>query len=615
MSRARTATGYTAGFQEQSLGKIYDRQLMTRILHYLRPLTGLVALATALLILFSFSSLAGPIVTRIGIDRYMANGDMTGLVRICLVWFAILVATGGLQYAQMTLTNHIGQRAMMQLRLDIYAKLHRVPIAFFDRNPVGRLITRVTNDVEVLNQMFTQGVVAIFGDLLTLVGIMVVLIVLNLRLAMVTFLTIPPLFFLSLQFRWRVRRAFREIRVALARINAYLQEAIGGIAIIKAFRREQLNEDEFANLNAHHRDAFLRSVRAFSIYFPLVELIQAAAIALILWYGSGQLLRDQLTFGALVAFIQYVGRFFRPIRDLSDKFNILQEAMASSERIFNLLDEPTEPETKGEPEGFNPRGDIRFDQVSFSYDEQTPVLTDISIDIPTGKTTAIVGATGAGKTTMAALLTRFYEPTAGRITVGSADIRAVPMHVLRENIAIVQQDVFLFSGSVEDNIRLWDKSIPDEHLQTAIRVSHADHPIRRLPKGLDSPITERGANLSSGERQLLAFARALAFDPAILILDEATASVDSETEALIQDALHALLKDRTAVVIAHRLSTIRNADKILVLHHGKICQQGTHEELLASGGIYAHLYRLQFQGQGADDSGQARLDEAVLSCE
>ena len=614
MTTPKNSSGYTAGFQEQNLGKIYDRQLMARILHYLRPLTGLVVLATALLILFSLSSLAGPIITRIGIDRYIAKGDMTGLVRICLFWLAVLVVTGGLQYAQMTLTNHIGQRAMMQLRLDIYGKLHRVPITFFDRNPVGRLITRATNDVEVLNQMFTQGVVAVFGDLLTLVGIMVVLVVLNLKLAMVTFLTIPPLFVLSLQFRSRVRGAFREIRVALARINAYLQEVIGGIAIIKAFQREQLNEDEFAGLNAQHRDAFLRSVRAFSIYFPLVELIQAVAIALILWYGSGQLLRDQLTFGALVAFVQYVGRFFRPIRDLSDKFNILQEAMASSERIFRLLDEPNEPDSEAEQEPFDPRGDIRFDHVSFSYDEQTPVLADITVDIRAGRTTAIVGATGAGKTTMAALLTRFYEPTSGSITVGRTDIRDVPLRVLREKIAIVQQDVFLFSGTVEDNIRLWDRGIPDKRLQTAIRVSHADHPIQRLPKGLDSPITERGGNLSSGERQLLAFARALAFDPAILILDEATASVDSETEALVQDALQALLKDRTAVVIAHRLSTVRNADQILVLHRGKICQQGTHAELLAAGGIYAHLYRLQFQGQG-DASEQVLHDEAVLSCE
>jgi ATP-binding cassette subfamily B protein len=615
VSSRKDSAGYSVGFQEQSLGKIYDRRLMARILHYLRPLSGLVALATGLLILFSLSSLAGPIVTRVGIDRYIAQGDVAGLARICLIWFGILVATGGLQYAQMTLTNHIGQHAMMQLRLDIYAKLHRVPISYFDRNPVGRLITRVTNDVEVLNQMFTQGVVAIFGDLLTLVGIMIVLVVLNLNLAMVTFLTIPPLFLLSLQFRWRVRRAFREIRVALARINAYLQEAIGGIAIIKAFRREQLNEDEFADLNGQHRDAFLRSVRAFSIYFPLVELIQAAAIALILWYGSGQLFRDQLTLGALVAFIQYVGRFFRPIRDLSDKFNILQEAMASSERIFDLLDEPTEPDTVRESGDFNPRGDIKFNHVSFSYDSQTPVLNDITINIPTGKSTAIVGATGAGKTTMAALLTRFYEPSMGTITVDGTDIRSVPLHVLRENIAIVQQDVFLFSGTVEENIRLWDRRIPDEHLRTAIQVSHADHPIRRLPSGLDSLISERGSNLSSGERQLVAFARALAFDPAILILDEATASVDSETEALIQDALNALLRGRTAVVIAHRLSTIRNADQILVIHHGKICQQGTHEELLASGGIYARLYQLQFQGQAGESSGHALGGEPVLSCD
>ncbi|HTD78942.1 MAG TPA: ABC transporter ATP-binding protein [Chloroflexota bacterium] len=506
--------------------------------------------------------------------------------------------------------GQVGQRVMYDLRMQIFGRLQQLPLAFFDRNPVGRLMTRLTNDVDALNEMLTDGAVAIFGDIFTLLGIVGVLLWLNWRLALVTFVILPVLAVFMSFFRRAMRDSYRQVRTRLARLNAYIAENISGTQIVQLFNREQRNFAAFDALNLDYLGANLRSLFYFALFYPTVSVLSSVAIALIVWYGGGNVLAPAaggsrgvlpaLTLGSLVAFLSYADRFFVPIRDLSEKYNILQGAMAASERIFGLLDEPEtivdppEPVPLGEV-----RGEVEFHNVWFSYNPDEWVLKDVSFAIKPGESVAIVGATGAGKTSLIALLSRFYDVQRGAILVDGHDVREVAQAALRRHIGVVLQDPFIFSGTIAGNIRLHEDSISDERVRAAARFVNADGFISELPQGYDTPVRERGAGLSVGQKQLLAFARAIAFNPEILlVLDEATSSVDTETEALIQDALARLMQGRTSIIIAHRLSTIRNVDRIIVLHKGRVVEQGTHEELLARAGIYRNLYELQYQSAG-----------------
>jgi len=604
--------------EEEALGKAYDARLMRRLLTYLGPYRLHVALAISMLIAASGLALVGPWLTKIAIDQAIPASDVRLLTYLGIGLVAALAAAAFLEYTRTILTTWIGQRVMRDLRRQIFSHLQRLDLAFFDRNPVGRLMTRVTSDVEVLNEMFTSGVVTIFGDVFTLVFIVIAMLLLDWRLALVTFTVLPVVFFAAWLFRKRVRQAYRDIRVRIARINAYLQEHISGITVVQLFRQEQPTEDRFETINESYLQAHLRSITYYALFFPVIEIISAVALALIVWYGGGQALRGAVTIGVIAAFLQYARRFFRPIQDLSEKYNILQGAMASSERIFRLLDtepaigDPREPAlASGDPTGQT--GRIEFEHVWFRYLEPSQaedeavvhvseeegerrewVLRDVSFTVEPGQRVAIVGATGGGKSTIINLLMRFYQPQRGRITVDGIDIQEMTLHELRSRIGLVLQDVYLFSGSAGYNISLDREGISERRLEKAAQRVGVDRYIERLPDRYGHALGERGSNLSVGERQLLSFARALAGDPAILLLDEATSSVDSEIEAQIEEALRELMRGRTSLVVAHRLSTVQNADRILVLHHGQILEAGSHAELLDEGGIYARLYRLQF---------------------
>ena len=583
--------------EEEVLGKAYDSRLMRRLLAYLKPYRWYVVLAVAILLLASLAQIAGPFLTKIAIDRYVVTGDLDGLVRICAVFLAVLLVAFFMDFGQTYLINWIGQKVMYDLRTRLFAHMQTLPVSFFDRNPVGRLVTRVTNDVESLHQMLSSGVVAIFGDVFKLVGIVAVLLVVNWKLALVTFSVLPLLFYTTFVFKKLVRAAYRQIRLRIARINAFLQENITGMAVVQIFNRERTNFKTFDRLNRDHLDAFLKTILYYSVFYPAVRLISALAIALIVWYGGGRILQGALTFGALVAFIQYAEMFFRPIMDLSEKYNIMQSAMAASERIFWLMDSPAEPGLDLPKTGRRVRGAIEFKNVWFAYKGEEYVLRDVSFKVRPGEKVAFVGATGAGKTSIMNVLLRFYEINRGQILLDGVDIREMNPRELRSHFGMVLQDVFLFDGTVKDNIRLGNDAITEARLQQAAADVHADGFIQKLPRRYDQPVQERGRSLSVGQRQLLAFARALAFDPAILILDEATSSVDTETEMLIQDALMRLMQNRTSLVVAHRLSTVQNADRIIVLHKGKIREEGTHQQLLALEGLYYQLYQLQYAQQ------------------
>ncbi|HRR26083.1 MAG TPA: ABC transporter ATP-binding protein, partial [Acidobacteriota bacterium] len=498
-------------------------------------------------------------------------------------------------YAQTYLTNWTGQQIMADLRRQIFRHVQELDVSFFDRTPVGRIITRMTNDVDVLNELFTSGVVNIVGDLVSLLGIVGIMVWLDWRLALVTFAVIPLLFAATIIFKRKVRGTYRRVRTALARINAFLQEHLTGMSIVQVFVQENRKLKEFEQRNREHLDANLASIYYYAVYYPVVDVLGAVSIALIVWYGGGQVLQGAVQLGVLVAFVQYAERFYKPISDLSEKFNILQSAMASSERIFDLLETPVEIRSPERPAPLQQvRGEIEFRNVSFAYRADIPVLYDINLHIRPGEKIAVVGPTGSGKSTLINLLCRFYEPTQGEILLDGVDIRRIDLPTLRGALALVLQDVHLFSGTVEENIRLWMHPISREDVLEALRQVHGDRVLGRLPQGLETQVGERGSNLSTGQRQLIAFARALAHRPAVLILDEATSSVDTETELLIQDAVYRLMEHQTSIIIAHRLSTIQHCDRIVVLHKGRIREMGTHRELLARNGIYRRLYELQF---------------------
>jgi ATP-binding cassette subfamily B multidrug efflux pump len=589
--------------EEEVLGKAYDARLMRRLLAYLRPHAWYVVGALVALVGDAVTQLAPPYLVKIAIDRYIAQGDLAGLNTIAFVYLAVLIASFTLEYAQTYMMQMIGQRIMFDMRMQIYTHLQRLDLSFYDRNPVGRLMTRVTTDVDVINDLFTTGVVAAFGDLFMLVGIMVTLLWMDWRLALIAFSVLPLILVLAQWFRRNVRESYRLVRLRIARINAFLNEHINGMATVQLFRREAVNYARFDSVNRDHRDANVDQIFFYAVFLPAVEFVAAIATALILWYGGAFVLNGTLTLGSLVAFILYAGRFFRPISDMSEKFNTLQAAMASSERIFQLLD--TEVAIKAPVRVAAPaqtsageersKAHIVFDNVSFAYRDDDYVLRNVSFEVKPGERVGIVGATGAGKSTLINLLLRFYDVTSGRILIDGVDVREMDLRALRKMFGLVLQDVHLFSGTIAGNIRLGDDSIDDARVRDAARAVHAHRFIESLPGGYDAPVAERGATLSVGQKQLLSFARALAFDPSVLILDEATSSVDTETELLIRDALRVLMSGRTTLAIAHRLSTIQDMDNILVFHKGKLREAGSHQRLLAMRGIYYKLYQLQYK--------------------
>jgi ATP-binding cassette subfamily B multidrug efflux pump len=640
--------------EEEVLGKAYDGRLMRRLLTYLRPYKWHVVVALAAIILKSAADVLGPFLTKIAIDKYLAKsptsrsyshswiGDrlsdapLTGIAQIGGLYVGILIFTFALEFVQTYLMQWTGQKVMFDLRSQIFRHLQHMHVGFFDKNPVGRLVTRVTTDVDALNEMFTAGVVSIFEDVFVLAGIIFIMMKMNWKLALITFAMLPLIVYATKIFRDKVRDSYRRIRTAIARINAYLQEAVSGMLVLQLFNREKRAFNKFSDINASHMEAFKDAIMAYAVYYPVVEILSAIAIASIIWWGGNDVIRRVATLGVLVAFMQYAQRFFRPIQDLSEKYNILQSAMAAGERVFKLLDtkiEVTSPAIAKRPQG---PGRIEFDHVWFAYNfsgqasgetgvparpegagvaaglrpagtgrspvptqttEPDWVLRDVSFVLEPGETIAVVGHTGAGKTTLISLLMRFYDVQRGAIRIDGVDIKEMNLNDLRSRFGVVLQDPFLFSGTVAGNIRLGTARIQDQDVEQAAEDVNLGDFIRSLPGGFKEEVRERGSTLSTGQKQLISFARALAHSPKILILDEATSSVDTETEFRVRDALSRMVEGRTALIIAHRLSTIQRADKIIVMHKGQVREMGSHQQLLAQRGIYYKLYQLQYKDQ------------------
>ncbi len=631
--------------EEEVLGKAYDARLMKRLLTYLHSYRWQVAVALVAIVLKAGADVLGPYLTKVAIDKYLASHreahslldrwlsprPLTGIAQITAMYIGLLLFSFLLEFTQTYIMQWAGQKVMFDLRSQIFRHLQRLHISFYDRNPVGRLVTRVTSDVDALNEMFTAGVVSIFEDIFVLAGILVIMLNMSWRLALITFAVLPFIFYATSIFRRKVRDSYRRIRVAIARINAYLQEHVTGIVVLQLFNREKRSYERFEKINQTHMDAFKDAIMAHAVYYPIVEVLSAIAIACVVWFGGNEVVRGFVTLGVLVAFMQYAQRFFRPIQDLSEKYNILQSAMASSERIFKLLDTPAEIVSPAKPKAPQGAGRIEFDHVWFAYRtlaqaaaeaaskgeklkanvvigggdgsptevgvEYDWVLRDVSFTIEPGETVAIVGHTGAGKTTIISLLLRFYDVQKGAIRIDGVDIREMDVSELRRRYGVVLQDPFLFSGTIAGNIRLGTRWIEDESVENAAEQVNVADFIRSLPGGFDEEVKERGSTLSTGQKQLISFARALAHNPKILILDEATSSVDTETEFRVREALTRMVEGRTSIIIAHRLSTIQRSNKIIVMHKGQVREIGSHQQLLAQRGIYWKLYQLQYKDQ------------------
>jgi ATP-binding cassette subfamily B protein len=601
--------------EEEVLGKAYDSRLMRRLLTYLRPYRSTVAVSLGFLLVNSVVQIVGPLITKLAIDRYLVPTGKTlnipftnylsvdpwiGIGQLSLVYLAAIIIGFICDFGQQYLMQLTGQRAMFDLRRQLMKRLQRLDVSYFDRNPVGRMITRVTTDVDVLNDLFASGLVTIIGDLAMLAFVIIAMFQLSPGMTLLLLAVMPLVVLVTAIFRRTVQQSYRRIRIAIAKINSYLQEHITGIAVVQLFNREEKSRKEFDRINRDHMEAFKDSITAYGWFYPVVEFLSMLALALLLAYGGFRVRGGAMTIGVVVAFFQYGLRFFRPIQDLSEKYNILQSAMAASERIFKLLDTPVAVQSPVVPQrvSVGPLA-IEFDHVWFAYKDEDWVLRDVSFAIAPGETIAVVGHTGAGKTTLTNLLLRFYDVQRGAIRIGGVDIRDLDLGDLRKNFGVVLQDPYLFTGTVESNIRLGTLGISDQELERATKQVNLLEFVRSLPDGFNQEIRERGAGYSTGQKQLISFARALAHDPRVLILDEATSSVDTQTEFLIRDALARLVAGRTSIVIAHRLSTIQRADRIFVMHKGQLRESGTHQELLAQRGIYWKLYRLQYRDQEA----------------